>query len=43
MPNDNLDMENIESPDVVADKQDNTQEEDATIDPKEKRHAEQLA
>ncbi len=43
MPNDNLDMENIESPDVVTDKQDNTQEEDATIDTKEKRHAEQLA
>lgn len=40
MPNDNLDMENIES---LAEDQDNTQEEDVTVDPKEKRHAEQLA
>ncbi len=40
MPNDNLDMENIET---LAEEQDNSQEEDVTIDPKEKRHAEQLA
>jgi hypothetical protein len=40
MPNDNLDVEHIES---LAEEQDNTHEEEVTIDPKEKRHAEQLA
>tara|TARA_R110000868_G_scaffold75006_10_gene216753 strand:- start:753 stop:887 length:135 start_codon:yes stop_codon:yes gene_type:complete len=39
---DNLDMENIETPEIVTDEEDNSQETDATIDPKEKRHAEQM-
>lgn len=42
MPNDNLDMETIETLEEET-QQDNSQEEDVTVDPKEKRHAEQLA